>query len=610
MAEETKVEISIEANAKTGAITAAGSEVEGLDAKLKGAQESAKGTAEGMGALEEATDALTDKLAQLASAAAIGAFFKQAVEESLKEAEALRVLKGSVESTGASWGVYKDQIEQFAAAQQAATRFDDTVTYEVLGRLALATRSVGEAMRATRLAQDLSVQSGKTLSETTDIVNNLLLGQERAVKMATKELGNYAGGATTAQGVLDNLERSVKGAAAAEESFTKSLAQNKNFLADFEQRIGDGIVPILSVLSTALAFVAKGYEQLGVTVAGVMAAAASVTMTQAAVMNAALHGHFREALRLAGQGKEELKTIAEETAKDISAIEERFKGKAASEGGNADRLKARESVEAAAQAAQEKADLEKKLSDEILQLTDNEFDYKRAKVEEELAQAERLGIDKTTIEAARELQLESIMKQETAAKAKEIKAQAALDEQKKKDFASTLQFISTLSTAKNKELALIGKAAGIANAYINTSVAVTRALAAAPPPFNFVLAAAVGAAGAAQIATIAGVQLEKGGLVPGSAGGTDATIGEKGKPEAVLPLTDARAMAAVGKAIADAGGSGGSGTTVINITVNASLEWRDMANKIAEEASSGSPEIIRLARRLGDLNELYARRAS
>ena len=57
----------------------------------------------------------------------------------------------------------------------------------------------------------------------------------------------------------------------------------------------------------------------------------------------------------------------------------------------------------------------------------------------------------------------------------------------------------------------INKAVGIANAIINTSVGVTKALATLPPPVSFITAATTAASGAAQIATIAKSQFQGGG---------------------------------------------------------------------------------------------------
>jgi TP901 family phage tail tape measure protein len=54
----------------------------------------------------------------------------------------------------------------------------------------------------------------------------------------------------------------------------------------------------------------------------------------------------------------------------------------------------------------------------------------------------------------------------------------------------------------NKEMAVAGKAFGIVQATINTYTAFTKALASAPPPFNYVLAAGVLAAGMAKVVAI------------------------------------------------------------------------------------------------------------
>lgn len=91
---------------------------------------------------------------------------------------------------------------------------------------------------------------------------------------------------------------------------------------------------------------------------------------------------------------------------------------------------------------------------------------------------------------------------------------------RQENFKSTMGTIASLSSSGNKELAAIGKAAAITNATIDGYAAVQKALASAPPPFNFGLAALVGAATAANVAKIAGVGLA-GGIdsVPRSAGG-------------------------------------------------------------------------------------------
>lgn len=68
----------------------------------------------------------------------------------------------------------------------------------------------------------------------------------------------------------------------------------------------------------------------------------------------------------------------------------------------------------------------------------------------------------------------------------------------------------------------INKAAGIANAIINTAQGVTQALAAYPPPISFAMAAAQAAAGVAQISAIKSQSFGGSGSAPSLAGSTPA----------------------------------------------------------------------------------------
>lgn len=135
------------------------------------------------------------------------------------------------------------------------------------------------------------------------------------------------------------------------------------------------------------------------------------------------------------------------------------------------------------------------------------------------------------------------------------KKTAKEDEEEKirlKNRADTLNTIATLQSSNNKTLAIAGKAAGIAQIAIATPVAISQAMASGIPfPGNMIAAGLVAAAMAVQAARIAGVQLAEGGIVMPTPGGTQATIGEGGQAEAVIPLDRAGEF-----------GLGGGGTTI------------------------------------------------
>lgn len=119
-----------------------------------------------------------------------------------------------------------------------------------------------------------------------------------------------------------------------------------------------------------------------------------------------------------------------------------------------------------------------------------------------------------------------------------IEAEEMLNKSKENARRDSLSTIATLQQSGNKTMAAIGKAAALTQIAIDTPVAIGRALAAFPPPFNFAAAAAVGAAMAAQAARVSGIALAEGGVVRATPGGIQATIGEGGRDEAVVPLPD------------------------------------------------------------------------
>lgn len=146
---------------------------------------------------------------------------------------------------------------------------------------------------------------------------------------------------------------------------------------------------------------------------------------------------------------------------------------------------------------------------------------------------------------------------DTIAKKKKEDEDKKFNENRAKNLVSTLQTISTLSNNHNKTLATIGKAAAISTATIDTFAAANKALASAPPPWNFGLAALVTAAGMANVAQISGMKLAEGGMVMPRNGGTVATMGEVGKAEVAIPLDDERTKEKLRDTL------GGGGLTVI-----------------------------------------------
>jgi hypothetical protein len=115
--------------------------------------------------------------------------------------------------------------------------------------------------------------------------------------------------------------------------------------------------------------------------------------------------------------------------------------------------------------------------------------------------------------------------------------------EKKSEFEKTQFAVQQLGTvfdalgAQNKKAFEAAKAFNIANAIMNTYMGATKALATYPPPFNFIAAAAVVAAGLAQVASIRSQQYSGRALGGPVMGNSSYIVGENG-PELFTPTTN------------------------------------------------------------------------
>lgn len=124
-------------------------------------------------------------------------------------------------------------------------------------------------------------------------------------------------------------------------------------------------------------------------------------------------------------------------------------------------------------------------------------------------------------------------------KVKQQETQQLAEQQKlrQQNFRDSLNSIATLQQSSSKELFAIGKAAAVAQATIDGIQAVQKALASAPPPFNFAIAALVGAAQAANLAKIASAKppgFADGGIVGGTSFAGDRVAARVNSGEMIL----------------------------------------------------------------------------
>jgi len=123
---------------------------------------------------------------------------------------------------------------------------------------------------------------------------------------------------------------------------------------------------------------------------------------------------------------------------------------------------------------------------------------------------------------------QAITKLETKAMTDRQKFEAMTMQQRTQTVINALIQMTQGIAQHSKTAFKINKVAGVANAVINTALAISKALSAYPPPLSFAMAAAAGAAGLAQVSAIKGTEYGGGGggTTPSAAGAAPTVNGQ------------------------------------------------------------------------------------
>jgi tape measure domain-containing protein len=203
----------------------------------------------------------------------------------------------------------------------------------------------------------------------------------------------------------------------------------------------------------------------------------------------------------------------------------------------------------------------------------------REREQQQIADATRLG-DKNALALAESKIAADQATRDLAIQKKTNELKKKSDEDSVRNRKDTLSTIATLQNENNSTLATIGKAAALTQIAIDTPVAVGKALAAFPPPFNFIAAAAVGAAMAAQAAKVVGVKFADGGIVPGNSFSGDKVSAQLNSGEMVLNKGQQAQLF-------DMANNGGAGGQVIQINNVVELDGEVVARSVSRQVANG-----------------------
>lgn len=518
-------------------------------------------------------------------AKAVGEALVKPIEEFRKQEEAVNSLNQAMVQQGIfSTELRQKYLEQASAIQSLTTFADD----EVIAAQSMLQSQIGQleiTPQLTKAVADLAAVKKVDLVQAANLVGKSIGSSTNALAREGIQIDANATKTEKLSQVIDGINSKFGGQAEAAAKGLGSLKQLENAFSDILETVGEKFAPLITYITRELinlatavntgaspafnglvdlfVWVSKEALHIGSRIEDLTASLSGSLGVIAGTIGLAMKGQFAAAKAAYTEGFKDLEAEHKSREEVFLARMDALNSvtKTREEEKNAEDIELLKQSNANKLAVKtEAADLEFNTLDAKRQ---EERLYEIGLESEEMMS---LGQHQDGLLRMKITHLDKMIAAESEAgkkralnRQKDDLIEKLADEQKAKNREQlqkdTFATIATLSRSGNSTLAAIGKAAGITQIAIDTPVAVSKALAAFPPPFNFAAAGLVGAAMAAQAAQIAGVQLAEGGIVKARPGGIQATIGEGGQDEAVIPLND----------------SGLSIGTTINLTVYGGL---------------------------------------
>lgn len=508
---------------------------------------------------------------------ALGVAAWSTIKSYMEQETAVNKLNIALKNQGQDVQAVSKDLQDYATELQKTTTFSDDA---ILSSMALMTSfglTGNQLKRAEKAALDMSQALGMDLQSASMLIAKSFRGQTEALGRYGIKVDESVPKAMRFDAVMGQLNSRFGGAAqSAVDTTAGRIANMSNRIDDLKEKIGGQLIPVLDYWMKKMEGLVGYLEKIGaaqkqeaqgrqLTIETMQAESAEII--NQARLRAQASGHL---LIISEQERERLRLLTVSIAREKELQLAEQEGVVAAQTNSTARLSLL-SAELLAQEALETEARNKKVSAEVKEQFDRQARWA----------AEKAAWDK---------QLVGISRSHTAHRSAMQKVDDFYNAERMKGVSDTLNFITTLSTVKNKQLAAIGKAAAITEIMFATHRAAMGAYAAlAPipivgPGLGIAAAALATAAGAARAAQVAGIPLAEGGVVLPRSGGTLATIGEAGKAEAVIPLDDERAV--------DAMGGMGRG---VNISINAGTIIADRMS-IHEFAKRIDEELFRLER--------------
>ena len=423
-------------------------------------------------------------------------------------------------------------LDQASALQQVTT-FGDEAIIGVQASIGAFIDSEDQIKKATEATLDIASAMGMDLKSAGDLVAKTLGSSTNAMSRYGIEVQGAVGSNERLESMVKNVANLFGGQAQAEaETLTGSIEQMSNAIGDAGEVIGQLLAPMVIKVAKGIKSLAEGvgnviekFKTFGKEIDAVLIdektlelntfkeSLKGLSQEELIKLNKELSGTegslslvanqtsslkektdmIIEAYNKLGESLEKTKTKMAELGEGIAVVNEirraEMEGiefvKIAEEMSNEERIAIRQSF-----------------SEQMRGMFNSDFDMQRVVMSQQIDAFRKAGIDEVNIAKFTAEQKKQIRSNEIAFQAGAIS-----------QLAGGLQQLNTAS----KGSALVSKRLAQTQAIIDTYAGANKALASAPPPFNFALAGAVIASGLANVVTIEAQKFASGGIVQGDA---------------------------------------------------------------------------------------------
>ena len=193
--------------------------------------------------------ALPAAAALAAVTGALGLATKAAAEDEQQQVLLATAMTNTVQATDAQVKATEDMISSFSRLTGTA----DSELRPAFASLLLGTRDIEEATKALTIAQDVSIATGKSLSEVSDALAKAYGGNMKGLQALSPEIKDMIKEGATLDTVMTVLADNFAGAAAASANTAAGKFKIlKNSIAETQESIGAALLPVVEAVLPVL----------------------------------------------------------------------------------------------------------------------------------------------------------------------------------------------------------------------------------------------------------------------------------------------------------------------------------------------------------------------